>query len=404
MKSRLWRALFERSPEVSSDRARLGVEALDDRITPAAPAGFDAVMQTARLEAPTLIRFSFYENDPLVLPVGVYRSADPIFDAGDELVGGGLITPPPGGGFGVGSAGLVSQLTLDPSRDFVLVVADPFQQVAEFDESNNVAAFRKIAVAAVTHGFSVTGNPIEWLAPFAAQVQAEGYDFAFPFVWTPLSQIPTPDGTTIAGQTLAQMVRFVGTALAGPNDVVDVHLIGHSRGTSVVSQAFQSLTLNPGPRAVALGYFKQTLLDLHVARNFAPAPFGVMEVLLASGTVGTSQVAQLSFDPSREFSRGFALAVIGFQAAAMDPPAFVPLAVDEAESYFQRLAWNETTFVIPGLPTTAEKIIGVNFLGLPTVPNPFGRALRNIDLGPEGVGHYEVPDWYLANVVPTLGG
>jgi hypothetical protein len=141
-----------------------------------------------------------------------------------------------------------------------------------------------------------------------------------------------------------------------------------------------------------------------VARNFGPADLGTLEVLFASGTVGTSQVGQFSFDPSREFSKGFALAVLGFQASAMDPPAFVPAAVDEAESYFQRLPWNETTYIIPGQTTTAEQFIGVNFLAPTTVSNPNNRPVRYVDLGPEGVGHYEVPDWYLANVVPTLGG
>lgn len=389
-------------PSAEPLRTRLSVEALDDRIT---PANFDVAVFAARLEAPTLIRFDYAAvGDPTLIGVGVYRSADPVFDASDELVGSGAALTPAGFGFGSGFAGLNAELPLDPTRDFVLVVADPNAQVAELNDGNNTASFRKIAVAAVAHGFSVTGNPIEWLAPFAAQVQAEGYDLAFPFVWTPLSQVPTPDGTVVAGRALADFVRLGAGILAGPNDVVDVHLIGHSRGTSVVSQAFQSLTLNPGSRALQFGYYKETLLDPHVARNFGPAELGALEVLAASGTEATSQVAQISFDPSREFSRSFSLAVLAFQAGAMDAPAFVPSAVDEAEVYFQRLPWNATTYIIPGQTTTAEKFIGVNFLGPTAVPNPFGRSVRNIDLGPEGVGHYEVPDWYLANVVPTLGG
>ena len=391
------------SPSLGQSRARLGVEVLDDRITPAT---FDANVFTARLEAPTLIRFNFFMNDPAFVPVGVYRSADATFDAGDQLVGGGIIPPPTGGGgFGSTFAVLNGQLPLDPARDFVLVVADPNNQFDETIETNNVASFRKFAIAAVTHGFSVTGNPAEFLVPFAAQVQAEGYDFAFPFLWTPLSQIPTPDGTVIAGRNLAQLVRTVATAFApGANDVVDVHLIGHSRGTAVVSQAFQSLTLDPGPRSLRNGYFKETLLDPHVARNFAPVEFGILELLLASGTVGTSQVAQLSFDPSRAFSQSFVLATLAFQASAMDPPAFVPAAVDEAEVYFQRLPWNEATWLIPGFTTTAELFTGVNFLGPSFVPTQSFGSVRYIDLGPEKVGHYEVPEWYQLNVVPKLGG
>lgn len=378
--------------------ARLNLEALDDRITPAT---FDANVFTVRPDAPTVVRFNYFTTDAVAVPVGVYRSADPTFDSGDQLVGGGLI--PPTGGFGAAAAALVGELPIDPARDFVLVVADPLNQFDETIETNNVAAFRKITVAAVTHGFSVTGDPAATLVPFAAQLQAEGYDFAFPFLWTPLSQVPTPNGTAVAGQTLAAMVRAVGATLAGPGDIVDVHLIGHSRGTSVVSQAFQSLTANPGPRAVALGYFKQTLLDPHVATNFGPAPLGAFEVLSAGGTVGTSQVGQFSFDPSREFSKAFALTVLAFQAGANDPLAFVPAGVDEAEAYIQRVPWDQTSFVIPGQSTSVERLIGVNFLGY-GAGNPFGRPLRYIDLSPEGVGHYEVPAWYMLNVVPTLGG
>lgn len=382
-------------------RARLGLEVLADRITPAT---FDVNVFTARPDSPFLVRFNFFMNEAAVVPVGVYRSADRTFDAGDQLVGSGTILPTfDRGGFASSFAVLNGQLPLDPARDFVLVVADPNNQFDETIETNNVAVFRKIAVAAVTHGFSVTGDPSTYLVPLAQSIQAEGYDFAFPFLWTPFSQIPTPDGAVNAGRTLAQFVRNVATVLAGPGDVVDVHLIGHSRGTAVVSQAFQSLTLDPGPRSLQLGYFKQTLLDPHVARNFAPIEFGYLELLSSSGAVGTSQVAQVSFNPSSQFAQGFVLATLAFQASALDPLPFVPTAVDEAEVYFQRLAWNETTFVIPGFATTAEQLIGVNFLGYPVASFSFA-PVRYIDLGPQGVGHYEVPEWYQFNVVPTLGG
>ncbi|MBN9122642.1 MAG: hypothetical protein J0I06_26430 [Planctomycetes bacterium] len=382
-------------------RARLGLEVLGDRITPAA--GFDVAVFTARLEAPTLIRFSFYENDPAVIPVGVYRSADPTLDASDQLVGSGAITPPAGGGFGVASAALNGPLVLDPSRDYVLVVADPNNQVAEFNESNNIAVFRKFAVAAVVHGLSLDGNPGAFLAPFAAQVQAEGYDFVLPYVWTPLSQTASPNATVIAGRNLAQFFREVAT-LAGPNDVVDVHLIGHSRGASVVSQAFQDLTVNPGPHALAMGYFKETLLDPHAATNFGPAELGAAEVALAPGSVGTSLVGQFSFDKSNPLGQTAALAVLAFQAAANDPLAFVPASVDEAEVYYQQLPADQATWTPPGASQTVEQSIGVNLFGQVPVANPFSRPVRYVDLGPQKVGHSEVPDWYLLNVVPTLGG
>ncbi len=51
------------------------------------------------------------------------------------------------------------------------------------------------------------------------------------------------------------------------HDVIDVQLIGHSRGTSVVGQAMQELldNLSSQPLALQEGYFELTLLDPHPA-------------------------------------------------------------------------------------------------------------------------------------------
>ena len=50
------------------------------------------------------------------------------------------------------------------------------------------------------------------------------------------------------------------------NDVIDVNLIGHSRGAGVVSLAMNQLTGNPQDRP-ADGYYELTLLDPHPASN-----------------------------------------------------------------------------------------------------------------------------------------
>jgi hypothetical protein len=174
--------------------------------------------------------------------------------------------------------------------------------------------------------------------------------------------------------------------------VVDLHLIGHSRGTAVISQAFRSLEANPGPRALQLGFFQGTYLDPHVARNFGPLSAGLAE--LAAGT-GVSTVGAFSYDPARLTARLFAAGTLAFQAGADDPPAFVSANVDRAEMYYQRLAWDQTA------PGSVERLVGVNFLSpLPSeVPNFSANPIVATDLGPQGVGHYEVPVWYLNNVV-----
>jgi hypothetical protein len=380
----------------------LRLEQLDDRITPAS--GFDARVFAARLETPTQIRFTYFENDPVLVPVGVYRSADPVFDAGDQLVGAGLLGPQAGIQPAFGTINLPGELPIDLARPFVIVQADPLNQFDEFSESNNIAVFRTITVAAVTHGLSLTGDPGAFVTPIAAGLKAEGYDFAFPFIWTQLSQTPSRDATVTAGRTLAQMVRAVADTLAGPNDVVDVHLIGHSRGASVVSQAFQSLTDRPGSRALAVGYFKETLLDPHSATNFAPPLFGALEVLSPGAGVGTSLVGQFSFDRGNPLGVSAALAVLNFQAVANDPLPVIPAGVDEAEVYYQQLPADQATWVPPGAGGSVEQALGINLFGQVPVANPAGRFVRYIDLSPQRVGHSEVLDWFALSVVPTLGG
>jgi hypothetical protein len=73
--------------------------------------------------------------------------------------------------------------------------------------------------------------------------------------------------------------------------------------------------------------------------------------------------------------------------------------VDQPEVVFQQLAWDQTA------PDSVERLIGLNFLPPPliAVPNFSGRLVAATDVSSQGVGHIEVPDWYLANAVPMLG-
>lgn len=377
---------------------RLNLEPLDDRTLPAiglfASGGTDAVVVSPRLATPNIVAFDYAtsgETGPVL--VGVYHSADPFFDPSDELVGGTAVAPRTGG---TAFAPLFTgELPTDLGRKFVLVVADPFDSVAETVEFNNTAFFRKFAVGAVVHGFSLSGGLPPWLFPAAATVQAQGYDLVIPYVWAPLSQSPTPGGPAIAAEGLANMLRTLAS-FVGPNDVVDLHLIGHSRGSGVVSQTFMSLVLNPGPRQLQLGYYRETLLDPHVAGNNGPLELGLAE--LAIGT-GFNPVGGFSYDPAG-IGRTVAAGVLNFQAGSQDPPAFFAPNVDQPEVVFQQLAWDATT------PDSVERLIGLNFLPPPVVaiPNLSGRLVAATDISSEGIGHIEVPDWYLANAVPALGG
>ena len=130
----------------------------------------------------------------------------------------------------------------------------------------------------------------------------------------------------------------------------------------------------------------------HEARNFGTLAGGLAE--LAART-GVSTVGDFSYDETRLSAWVFAAGTLSFQAGAGDPPAFVPANVDGAEMYYQRIAWDET------LPGSVERAAGVNFLSpLPEdVPNFPTNPIDATDLGRLGIGHYEVPVWYLENVL-----
>lgn len=364
--------------------ARPTLEVLDERLAPAV----DVAVLSARLDTPTQVRFTYQATgNPASFDVGVYRSSDAAFDATDVRVATATVNPPAGNNVRTGTVALAGELPTDLTRKYVLVVA---RATGDTNPANDTAGFRKWAIAAVTHGLDAT-TPA-WVGEMASALKAEGYDDAIPFTWVPLSALPTPGGTTTAGQKMAAAVRAAAAKLAGPNDAVDVHLIGHSRGTSVVSQAFRSLDSLPGSRAVRVGYSTETLLDPHVAAN--PGGKAAARAQLAANT-GEVPAAGLSYDPSRLTSRLIAAGTIAFQAAANDPAAFAPPSVDRLEVFYQQLDWDQTP------ADSDERRIGMN-LKAPdpaTIVHSAGTLFVTRNVGEEfGVSHTQVQFWYLATL------
>jgi hypothetical protein len=177
--------------------------------------------------------------------------------------------------------------------------------------------------------------------------------------------------------------------------VVDVHLIGHSRGAVVVSQALLALSAAPGPRELRLGYTQVTLLDPHPARNRAPLALGILE--LANGG-GVSTVGGFSFDPRNPVSVAVAVGTLRFQVAVKDPRVALPRNVDGAEMFYQRQPWFRVT-------TPLEQQLRFNLWGVrpQEVVNRSGRAIVAIDLATvpsaTGVGHTGVQFWYLGTLL-----
>jgi hypothetical protein len=216
-----------------------------------------------------------------------------------------------------------------------------------------------------------------------------GYSFAIPFDWAAASRVPLPGMATQAGENLADLVvsrveNFLTTQGVQPNDSIDLHFIGHSRGAVVISSALQVLeeTEQSGGLLPQLagGYVKMTMLDPHPAHNHLLPLFSsvVSDIFLPEVVTAFGWLA--------------ATGVIAFQAAAQDPEVVVPANVNEAEVYFQH------TNSLSLLFTNWEEAI-LNLWGeVPVVGTDHCYNLT----GP-GIGHGEVPDWYQQHVIPTLG-
>jgi hypothetical protein len=328
------------------------------------------------------------------ISIAIYRSADNRFDpASDVKLGEGTVS---GTELDPGShtitVGLPGGLPIDPAHPYVLAVADPGGVVAKSDETNNVGSFRTFVIGAVAHGLELTPGTPAWIGVMAASLRREGYDAAIPFDWSTFSSLPFPGATALAGQRLAAAVAATAQQLQlqpqfHPGDVIDLHLIGHSRGAVVISQA--ALDLEAIEQAGALsplraGWLKLTFLDPHPAHNVPSAGDPAGRTFSASnGPVG------------RLFQAGYRL----FSAAAQDPAVVVPGNVDDAEVYYQQTDHRGTTSPDESpVANLAEKF----FVPWGEVP-VLGGPARYYNLTGIVHGHYEVHDWYQSNVVPTLG-
>jgi hypothetical protein len=171
-----------------------------------------------------------------------------------------------------------------------------------------------------------------------------------------------------AGNLLAQEVLAAAQRLPlDPNDVVDVHFIGHSRGAVVISQAIATLpSLAAGFEPLQAGYLKMTMLDPHPARNATPGFYDAKN----------SHAGRLAVERYLEF-----------QAKAVDPDVVVPGSVAEAEDYYQNTLVRDLS--------GKESIL--NLWGEYEIASPVPISLHNLT-GPN-VGHYEVITYYLDNVV-----
>jgi hypothetical protein len=302
--------------------------------------------------------------------VRVYRSADEHFDsATDVLVGSTTITDVAGG-----AGSVVGNLVIDPTRPYVLVIADPANAIQESNEANNMASFRKLVLGIITPGFQLVGNlpPVNgvplWVGEMAEGLEQYGYNRILRFNWSTYSNTAAPGQTAAAANLLVNEIQTAIQLMnVSPTDVIDTHWIGHSRGAVVNGQALAAMAQNGTMSAsMAGGWVKMTMLDPHPAKNGANGPL-------------------CSFDSQSQFGWLLYTACAAFQAVAQDPDAVFPIRVNQPEVYFQH-----TLYAAAPL---SERFI--NLWGVSDI------LADSHDWTHDGIGHAEIPDAYrIAEIEP----
>lgn len=255
------------------------------------------------------------EGDPGSFQVGLYRSADEVFDTSDlqvDINGDGHVNAndlqsvtPASSGQTITTISLNNPLTPESNLPYLFVVVDPIDLIPERNDENNSAATRleKPGVTVLVHGFNPRGgnggtfNPIDdyWDERddnivsvlrhfgggqvFVYQPDVGGFnqdtreEFA---VWdNPHGQIilvhdwAAASNDVASGQAEAAADALFGAFINGgyvdpvnPNQSAEFHLIGHSRGAAVVSEVVQRM----GAFNILVDYV--TYLDPH---DFAEA-------------------------------------------------------------------------------------------------------------------------------------
>lgn len=322
-------------------------------------------------------------NGPLpsaAVPVSIYRSADTTLDPQTDVLLAETVVQHlatgehsqtvliPNGG-----------LAINPQLPFVFIVADsptigqPQGVVTETNEANNLAQFRKHTFAVVVHGLTFGEVPPPWVDLMSAALTANGYDAVLPVDWAVISHairsgVPQEFGPELADEVL----DLIEDMPLGPKDCVDVHWIGHSRGTVVVSQALLAWKEFNLPAAISGGSLKLTLLDPHPAKN------------RSTKTMSVNQLHPLG--------PVLALVTVLFQAIANDPDVIVPVTIiDESELYFQRGEW----FILSADEVFFDYL--ANFWGdAPILGIPLSRTYN---ITRPRLSHFEVPNYYIDEVL-----
>jgi hypothetical protein len=316
------------------------------------------------------------------LTFGVYRSADDRLDGDDLPVGSTTVFAAPALDLAGQPADAVGEhrvtLTIPdglpptPERPYTLVVANPSDPAAGADPAAT-ASFRSYTIGVVTHGGLINkawkkhGPP--WELVIARSMRDQGFDQVIPYNW--VSESSDAGAAVRQGPRLARQILAAAAEL--PADApVNLVVIGHSEGTVVNSQALLRIE-NDLPPNLKAGYVVDVMLDPHAANNGVPG----QQYSVSHGILGA--IAKGMID--------------SYQSKAKDPPVVVPPIVDDAQVFYQHTPASRDHGVNSGL---------YNLWGQVPVKGPasyFDLTANNATHS----GKTGVPDWYIRNVVPTLG-
>ncbi len=374
--SRALERLFDRIKPRQRNRRPVTPEALEARTVLSASLPNIQVLSATTPDSRVVVVDYAIAGDLSQRPITfeVYRSADDRLDPLDRSVGSSTRSTDATGASATAEG--IHRITIplpdglppNPSRPYVLVAADPGGALPESTREDNVAGFRKHVIGVVVHGLQTSGSgtPL-WEAKLARALRDQGYEQVIPYTWSDESR--TAGSAAKQGPRVANIVRKL-SEFYPETEPVDLHLIGHSEGAVVVSQALLALHRSSTPQLQA-GYTKATFLDPHAANNNAPGG----QVSVSSGFDGWLAKKTIH----------------SFQAMANDPLVTVPDDVEAAEVYYQH-----TPVQVNGANDGMYNLWGQ----VPIV----GEAQYSDLTGP-GVAHsggHGVQVWYAFNVVPRL--
>ncbi|MFO0959222.1 MAG: hypothetical protein U0800_17630 [Isosphaeraceae bacterium] len=333
--------------------------------------------------SPTQVRVSYSVDG--TMPVGssfqlaIRRSATSAVDASSALGTASLGIADLSAGSHTSTITLASPLAINPSLPYVTAEATPGASGIDDQAGNNSGSFRIWTIAAVVHGYSTTGQFPGWVTTMSNDLKAQGYDAAIPFDWALASALPAPFVTPGVASSLVSQVTTAAGKLSGlqSNDMVDVHLIGQSRGGPVITQAAAQLPSGESS-PIGRGYLKLTFLDAHPSDWNSSGP---KYVSFSDGPIG--RLAQRVYKI--------------FETWNNDPALTVSANVDRVEVFYQHISVTNTKN-----GDIYESIVN-DWGSVPlTLKAPGQTSASYYDLTSTAGSHFGVVGVYSKQVVPTL--